>query len=109
MAPNSLRGGPRSRRVTASPSGSPTLVRNPTSGGDGTSGLLERARLLRPGSQPPDRPRNHVKQLGVPPHLRNEFTPGLLLWSHRAPRGGGGASLRLFSAVEGAPARGPRR
>ncbi|KAJ1190133.1 hypothetical protein NDU88_006872 [Pleurodeles waltl] len=66
MAPSSLRGGPRRRRAPASPSGPPNLVQNPTSGGDGASGLLERARLLWPISQPPDRPHNHVKQLGGP-------------------------------------------
>ncbi|KAJ1117550.1 hypothetical protein NDU88_005748 [Pleurodeles waltl] len=66
MAPSSPRGGPRSRRAPASPSEPPNLVQNPTSGGDGASGLLERACLLRPGSQLPDRPHNHVKQLGDP-------------------------------------------
>ncbi|KAJ1200030.1 hypothetical protein NDU88_003859 [Pleurodeles waltl] len=66
MAPSSPRGSPRSRRAPASLSEPPSLLQNPTSGGDGASGLLERAHLLRPGSQTPNRPHNHVKQLGGP-------------------------------------------
>ncbi|KAJ1210059.1 hypothetical protein NDU88_005427 [Pleurodeles waltl] len=66
MAPSALRGCPRSSRAPASPSGSPILVRVPASGGDGASGLLERARHLRPGSQPPGRPQSRQQQLGGP-------------------------------------------
>ncbi|KAJ1120160.1 hypothetical protein NDU88_008335 [Pleurodeles waltl] len=66
MAPSPLRGGPRSSRAPASPSGSPILVRVPVSGGDGANGLLERARHMRPGSQPPGRPQSRQQQLGGP-------------------------------------------
>ncbi|KAJ1177258.1 hypothetical protein NDU88_002519 [Pleurodeles waltl] len=112
MAPSSLRGGPRRRRAPTSPSGPPNLVQNPTSGGDSASGLPERARLLWPSSQPPDRPHNHVKQLVGPGRgsrpARETSSPLACCCGPTGPFAEGEACLSAcLQPQRGAPARGP--
>ncbi|KAJ1176662.1 hypothetical protein NDU88_001931 [Pleurodeles waltl] len=72
--------------------------------GEGASAVAERT-AARQGPRP--RVAAGESKERIPTRSCNRYAPGLLLWSHRAFCGGGGASLRSLPVTAGTSTRGP--
>ncbi|KAJ1194422.1 hypothetical protein NDU88_003711 [Pleurodeles waltl] len=72
--------------------------------GEGASAVAKRT-AARQGPRP--RVAAGESKERIPTRSCNRYAPGLLLWSHRAFCGGGGASLRSLPVTAGTSTRGP--